>query len=150
MKKSMGFLEFRGSIAPALWDYEIGIRQPAYVKEKKYYACGLDCKVFLFPNKIEEVKKKAEDALLYIETGIAGIFSAVNENKDGQEQLTRFNSDLESKLVRIQMPAILMPYLRGAITSFLANAGFGAVLFPLINVQELADKTLKDIEIKEI
>lgn len=36
--------------------------------------------------------------------------------------------------------AIPLPYLRAAITSLLSSAGFPSILFPLVNVQELAKK----------
>jgi hypothetical protein len=33
------------------------------------------------------------------------------------------------------------PYLRAAITNALANAGFGTILFPLVNIYEMAKDT---------
>jgi preprotein translocase subunit SecB len=41
-------------------------------------------------------------------------------------------------MVRINIPAILLPYLRAAITTIISQAGFGTIVFPLINIYEIA------------
>lgn len=56
-------------------------------------------------------------------------------------------AQLES-LVKLQIPAILFPYIRAAMTSFLANAGFPGVHLPLINVQRFAAG--QDLQLEEL
>jgi preprotein translocase subunit SecB len=56
---------------------------------------------------------------------------------------------MEEKLVRLQIPALLFPYLRPGVTSLLANAGFPGVMFPLINVQALAADAGNKIRVQE-
>jgi preprotein translocase subunit SecB len=82
-----------------------------------------------------------EDRLLFVEGGIAGLFT-VDKGK--------FDKGTEKGLVRIQIPALLLPYLRGTITSLLANAGYGTVILPLINIHALAEEQLQGTEIKVI
>ena len=60
--------------------------------------------------------------------GISGLFTT-NDSVDKQAEET---------FAKINLPALLMPYLRATMTSILSNAGFGTMLFPLVNIYELA------------
>lgn len=58
-----------------------------------------------------------------------------------------FRIDVEEKLLpkaeeqlKVQGPAILAPFLRAAMTSVLSISGFSGIIFPLINVYDLAKK----------
>ncbi|MBI5238132.1 MAG: protein-export chaperone SecB [Deltaproteobacteria bacterium] len=87
-----------------------------------------------YPNpEKQEVQTTAEgqlqDNLVKLSIGIAGVFTA----EEG-----RFEKTTEETLIKIQIPTLLFPYIRSAITSILAHAGLGSVLFPLINIHELA------------
>lgn len=59
---------------------------------------------------------------------ITGLFSA-----DGT-----LDRQVEEKLAKFQGPAILLPYMRSAVSSVLSNAGFGVCPMPLININEAA------------
>ncbi|MCL2833128.1 MAG: protein-export chaperone SecB [Treponema sp.] len=60
--------------------------------------------------------------------GISGIFVSKNTvDKSDEEKFAKFN-----------LPALLMPYLRATMTNILSNAGFGTILFPLVNIYEAA------------
>jgi preprotein translocase subunit SecB len=61
---------------------------------------------------------------------ISGIFALVGD----MEKL------VEEDFAKINLPALLMPYLRATMTNILSTAGFGTVLFPLVNMYELAKK----------
>jgi len=78
--------------------------------------------------KIEIFDKKLTDPILTGVFGIAGVFTTLNE----------MPAETEESLVKINIPALLFPYLRATITTTLSNAGFGTVLLPLINVYEAA------------
>jgi preprotein translocase subunit SecB len=52
---------------------------------------------------------------------------------------------LEENMVHVNIPAILLPYLRSAITTILSQAGFGTIVLPLINVHEVTRR--KPVEI---
>lgn len=130
----VGFLGTIGTLPSEGWQFDIGIRQPLYFKSKKKYVGGMDIKItYPVPEKhnadIEEAKKEVGDNIAKLEIGIAGVFS-VEEN--------RFEKATEENLVKNQIPSLLFPYLRSAITSVFAHAGLGSILLPLINVQELA------------
>ncbi len=131
IEKKIELLAFQGCYNQDSWDPEISIRQPTYFEGFKYYLSGVGCKLSLRPNKIA-----GAPILAVAEASISGIFSTEN----------RFTPDDEEALVKYQMPAILFPYLRSTITSFFANAGFGSFIFPLINMQEVARQTLKDMK----
>ena len=137
IKPYLGILESNKSVDENLWKIKIAIRQPIYFKSEKRYVGGLDVLLELDSPNIEIKKnnkgsnKKEKSSPLKLESGIAGAF-AVDEG--------RFDKKIEESIVKHQFPAILYPYLRGAITTFLANAGFGSVIIPLINIYELAKK----------
>jgi preprotein translocase subunit SecB len=85
------------------------------------YVGGLNTRITI---RDKEDKKE----ILTGEFGISGIFAP-----DGEVDLS-----LEENFSRVNLPAILLPYLRALMTNILSQAGFGTVLFPLINVYELA------------
>ena len=60
--------------------------------------------------------------------GISGMFTSKNT----------VDKQIEETFAKVNLPALLMPYLRATMTNILSNAGFGTMLFPLVNVYELA------------
>lgn len=134
---SVEFLKFKTNLAPEGWKFQFGIRQPAFFKHSKEYVGGLDLKI-TYPNTDKNAPENQKD-IINLSIGIAGLFSVSGE---------RFEKETEDALVKLQMPTILFPYIRSTVTSLLANAGLGSMLFPLVNVYELA-KNL-DIKISEI
>lgn len=74
--------------------------------------------------------EESKEEVLSGEFGISGIFTA-----DGD-----IEKSAEENFAKVNLPALLMPYIRAAMTNILSQAGFGTVLFPLINVYELAKK----------
>ncbi len=72
--------------------------------------------------------------------GISGYFKVVGES---------LAVDTEKNLVRIQIPAVLFPFLRSAISALTINAGFPGVIIPLTNVQEIAKQAGEKIQIQE-
>jgi len=113
-------------------ELQISLRQPVFDKKDTFYVGGLDIQVM---SKTEE---KEEHPVFDLKMGIAGIFVV----EDRLEEL------LEENLVKNQIPAILLPYLRAAATTILSCAGIGSIVLPLINIYELAKKA--EIQIKEI
>lgn len=139
MIHSIELLEFVGVIDPEFWEYSINIRRPIFMKSKNIYIGGIDCTLSLFPKEYNEKEKKKENALVYLNGGIAGSFGVGDK---------RFENKIEQNLVRKQIPAILFPYLRATISSLLANSGFGSINVPLINIHKLAEDSLKDVEVE--
>lgn len=56
----------------------------------------------------------------------------------------------EQTLAKIQIPAILFPYLRSAVSAVMVNAGFGKIVLPLINIHQMAKDAVDKIEIVEV
>jgi len=135
MEKQLGLLDFMNVGDTEGWNLTINIRQPIFVEKEKVYVSGIGCKLELKSSVGEETPPLAR-----LNASISGKFSTEGG----------FSVEQEESLVRTQMPAILFPYLRGAVTSFLANAGFGPFIFPLINMQEVAKQSLKDVKPKII
>lgn len=132
MKRLVGLLEFRGCVDPESIKLEIGLRNPIYIKSKKRYIGSLELSLSVL--QPEKSKQKTDDgSLLKVTLSIVGLFKV--------EQEGRLEKNIEEDLVKIQIPAILLPYARATLSSLLANAGFGSVVLPLINVHKLAQET---------
>ncbi len=121
-----------------LWMIDYGIRPPVFFKQRKEYVGGMDIRLRLYEKPREEVKEE-DEPLVTLVAGIAGIFPVSKE---------RFSSDVEENMVKHNIPAILMPYLRATVTSFLANAGWPSMILPLINMHELSKNAELEIEEK--
>lgn len=140
VKRIVGLLEFAGNIDPNSWKLSIAVREPLYSQSRKKYIGGLDTNLCLFPPEVKTEDKN--EALIKLDVGIAGIFSTAEEGG--------FEKEVVENLVRVQIPAILFPYIRATITSLLANAGFGSVILPLVNMTELAKQAVGEVVIKTI
>jgi preprotein translocase subunit SecB len=121
-----------------VWQVKMGIAVPQYHVKQKAYVSAIDCGLYLFEKDPEKEGLSPEQAIVVLEMGIAGVFEV---------QPGRLEKDIEDRLVRAQLPALLFPYIRGAMTSLLANAGFGSVIIPLVNMNEAGRDALKDKEI---
>ena len=107
------------------WRIKLNLRVPAFFTLQNIYVGGLDIVAFLLnENGIKEVEEKNtltpsdENVLVRVEAGIAGVFSVENG---------KLEKEIESSLVKVQIPALLLPYIRGTMTSLVANAGFGSL-----------------------
>jgi preprotein translocase subunit SecB len=110
-------------------EFTIGIRRPCkYLLENNIvYVGGINVKVTIYDDKKEKI--------LEGDFGISGLFRPQSGlDKQGEENM-----------VKINMPAILLPYLRSAITTILSQAGFGTIILPLINIHEIVKS--KSVEI---
>lgn len=125
---------YTSPIHPNQVQFEIGIRNPQAIRREGMYIGGMDCRITLFETP------KLESELVSGEMGIAGVFKV-----EDRESLPK---EAEDYLVRIQIPALLFPYLRAALTNSLASSGFGGVYLPLINVHEIARNS--DLNIIEL
>lgn len=131
-KEDLSVLGRRSDIPQEDWSFSIAFRKPQFFKQYGVYIGGIELDLTLQdPNEPDE-------PLVTVHAGIAGMFST-----DGLS----FPKGVEQSLVKIQIPAILMPYLRATIMTLLASAGFGTAMLPLINIQELAKETLVDVEV---
>jgi preprotein translocase subunit SecB len=81
--------------------------------------------------KVSITDKDGGDNALDAIFGIAGAFTPAGDVS---------SEDVDS-FAKVNIPAILMPHLRATMTTVLSNAGFGTVLFPLVNIYELAKKS---------
>ena len=114
------------------WQFRLGMNQPIYFERAKQYVCFLG-----FDGRV--IKESEQDPLLELRATISGMFTVRERFRD---------KALEETLVKIQGPSLLLPYLRSAVTSYVANAGFGTMIFPLINVHQMAEDSLEGIKIK--
>jgi preprotein translocase subunit SecB len=126
--KNTGTLLMNSLAVPSQMDFEIGFRQAGkyLLNNTIHYIGGLNTKIkILNSNKTQ---------ILDGNFGISGLFLPINMDKEAEEKMVRYN-----------IPAILMPYLRSAITTVVSQAGFGTVVLPLINIYEIATKNPVEI-----
>ena len=114
------------------WSFAVGIRTPDYIAADGLYIGGINLKLFVGSENDPEV---------CLQAGIAGVFKATG---------TDVPLELEESVVKTQIPGLLAPYLRAAVTNVLASSGFDSLILPLINFNALAEQQLKDIAINRI
>ena len=132
--KTLGVLGLPGYIDPSLWHFEFNLSAPAYFSSQKIYICELTCKA------VAKVSKDSDEEIVSVVAQVAGSF----------EVAEKFEEKVEENLVKHQGPALLFPYVRSTITSVLANAGFGSVIFPLMNLYEFSKKQLENVDIQVV
>ncbi len=115
-------------------EMKISFRPPIFDTSNVLYMGGLEARL-TYPFEKEE-------SLFDLQAGIEGIFQVADKSQ--------MEPDLEEDLVKYQIPAILFPYLRSAITGFFATAGLGSFVFPLINVREMGKRIGDKLEIKVV
>lgn len=126
------------SLSHHTWDVTLSIRQPIFMSEAKKYVCGINAHLKVFDKSVSSSTETKAQPLASLEAGIAGAFS-VRE---------RMEASIEERLVKVQMPALLFPYLRAAITGVVSSAGLGVAILPLVNVQKLAEDLLGNTPIQ--
>jgi hypothetical protein len=144
----VNFLLQNNSLTSNEWKINLGFKPPLFYKNLNKYIGGLNL-VIIYPKpKRPMVTNETEidnnleitENVVELEIGITGIFSV--------EEGTLTDENIEN-LVKIQIPTLLFPYVRSAISSIFSNSGFVPMIFPLINVQELAKNaklTITEIE----
>ncbi len=138
MGKTLNLLSFKGSIPTEKWKINIGVRNPQYIKSKAAYISGLNIELDVFENSANQ---QEAHSLINIKAGISGLFKVKDD---------RFLEEKEKKIILIHFPALLLPYLRSAITGLIANAGLGTFIFPLINLRDIIKPFMKNVEIQII
>lgn len=114
------------------WNYNLSVGIPTFFKDQSAYVCSVGCVGSL-------TKRSDNQQVLTFLLNLAGIFRA----SGGKLEVA-----VEESLIKYQVPAILLPYLRGVITTFLSTAGYGGVIFPLVNMNQVAEQALKDSTIQ--
>jgi Preprotein translocase subunit SecB len=119
------------------WAFETHFRIPSHSKTKNLYLGGLLLKLTNTQNIKSVSTGEIENVeVLSLNAGITGTFQFESQIDQKQEKL----------LVERQIPTILFPFLRAAITNILASAGYGSFVIPLMNVAEMAKQTNLVIE----
>ena len=134
--KDVRSLLFNGAVSPEQVELAVSIRNPIHISADNAYVGGLEI-LFSIYFSSELVEK---NRIVQGRAGVSGYFKVVGDTLD---------AGLEKNLVLIQIPAVLFPYVRSAITALTINAGFPALVIPLINVQELARQAGDKIQIQE-
>jgi preprotein translocase subunit SecB len=134
--KDVRSLAFSGVIGPNQIQLSLGLRNPLHISTDNSYVGGLDVRFSLFfSNEFSDSNRLATG-----KAGVSGLFKVAAE---------KLAEEAEKNLVRLQIPALLFPFLRSAVSALLINAGFPGVVIPLINVHELASQAGDKIQIQE-
>jgi len=126
------------NVAPLPADHielQFAFRSPIRIRADKQYIGGLEIKMRAY----ERSPHDEQSILLNGDFGIAGVFQVVGN----------ISPETEERLVKYQIPSILFPHLRAAITFILSSIGFATIAFPLINVQSVVQNLKEEIEIKD-
>jgi preprotein translocase subunit SecB len=133
MEKKVGYLINNDPVFPEDIKLSIKLRNT----EKYIFEDGISHYIGGLNTLVELIDKETKSVMLKGEFGISGVFVA----KDPVEK------NAEENFAKINLPAILMPYLRASMTNTLSGAGFGTILFPLVNIYELAkNKSLQIVD----
>jgi preprotein translocase subunit SecB len=135
MKKSLDLLLLVHNLNPEDLVYRFKIRQPLFFSSKNIFISGID--VYIELNNTDETGKIIN--IIRCVCGIAGAFKLRDEKLD---------DTTKENIVRIQFPALLLPFVRSAVSNLFANAGFGSFIFPLFNIHEVAKQSIGELEIK--
>lgn len=122
------------------WKFGVKIHNPKYFKKNQVFISGLDFNMIYVDPKNTDIKKEQQDFDISLQTAISGCFKEIGN---------RFTKEQILDLAKYQTAAILFPFLRSAITSYFALAGFGSFVMPLMNFVEIA-KEQKDLSIEEV
>ena len=133
----IGLLQRYEAIDTDKFEIFFRIRVPNRIKKEKIYISGFDVKFIQYSDD----SRMEEKFIFKGEMGIVGIFKVMDDS---------FDEDQINSLAKIQAPALLLPYLRSAITSLFTNNGFGSFIFPLINIHKLAESSVQDLEIVDL
>lgn len=131
---------------PNDYKIKIGIRNPIHIKDKDEYLCGVNI-LINYSNDLGEQELPNEKKVYIssgkfsIETGICGLFKVDSEQEKDSNKIT--------KIMTCQAPAILYPYLRASVASFLLGLGMQPLILPLVNFVVLAENSKDDLIIKE-
>jgi len=137
---NLGLLGFMGGLPPDAWSMEISFRNPLFFEQENIYVGGMDVTIIGSAKNGASGEEGNLIELAKMEVGIAGMFSVAETG--------RFDEKIENALVKTQIPALLLPYLRAAVTGVLANSGFGSVILPLVNIHEMAKQSMQEVEVE--
>ncbi|MDR1286539.1 MAG: protein-export chaperone SecB [Treponema sp.] len=128
--KKVDTLLMHSFLPPNQMNFEIGFRKTGkyLLNNGIHYVGGLNARIQIIDGN--------QTQILNGDFGISGLFRPLSDTMDKK---------LEENMVHINIPAILLPYLRSAITTILSQAGFGTIILPLINVHEVTRQ--KPVEI---
>jgi preprotein translocase subunit SecB len=126
LKPKINFLLNNNSVKPE--NMKLGFKfrdsEKFDIDGKIYYIGGILISVAI-------TDEQSNEEILSGEFSISGVFTPSG---------TMEQSVVEN-FAKVNIPALLMPYLRAIMSNVLANAGFGTVLLPLINIYEMAKNT---------
>jgi len=123
---TLGFLRRTDPFAPDEVELSVGLRNPGHLPNTNGYVSGLDA-------MLEITDAGTGRTSFRVKMGISGLFEI--------SDVSDLDDPTVERVVKYQFPALLLPYLRGALTSFLANAGFPGVFLPLININKMAQQS---------
>jgi preprotein translocase subunit SecB len=123
MGNDISFLKNTENIKPDCIQLSIRLRDP-----EKFVLSGETTYIGGLMTQIRITDGVNGPTMLEGKFGISGMFTSKKlvDNKS------------EETFAKVNLPALLMPYLRAAMSNILSNAGFGTMLFPLVNIYELA------------
>lgn len=109
-----------------------GVSDVMYIAEDDVYVVPVSAELVVMP-----AGEEGDDPVFSARADISGIFRF----QDGAE----LTENVRNRLVLNNTVVILMPFLRAAISSVIAMAGFGAIPFPLLNMARIGENSPRKI-----
>jgi preprotein translocase subunit SecB len=118
------------------WDFTLNFRVPEFLRSTKTYLVGFNV-VLKLPGKNSD---EENINLVLLKASIVGTFKVINDLPNAEHQ---------KRMVTQHFPTILLPYFRTTVTTLLAAGGYGSILFPLINLNEMVKQDPTNLTIIE-
>lgn len=112
----------------------VGVSDITYKKESDSYLVPLAA-------EMKAIASSSKEQIFSSKSTIVGLFRFI----DAED----LDDETRQKIILNQTAAILMPFLRAAISGAIAMAGFGAMPFPLMNMTKLAEQPNRKIIIED-
>ena len=113
------------------WQFMHDFQPTLHSESNNIYISQFDFRVACF--EIGDFKPLPdEEPYIALSGEITGMFRFDNDSE--------LSDDQKNNLIRFQAPAILSPYLRGALSSILALSGWPGAVFPLLNIYKMAQQ----------
>lgn len=126
-RKELGLLSAQFPVVNAKWNFNLAFRLPLFAEPIGRYFTGMEV-----TGTYHGMQHEREYTIAELKVGILGAFS--------------FQADLPENVIAQMLcsncNAILVPYLRAAISQLVLNAGYGVASLPVINVLSAAEAAL--------
>lgn len=130
MRPYVGLLHFRPNQSKDIWKFSYSIPPIVHLPAEDLFIVSFAMRTQLQTAGDMDVHPGEEQEFVDCRGCVSGLFRFVEE----------VSEETRNKMLKYNATAILLPYLRAGLTNILAQAGFGCILPPILNIKEMVDK----------